>query len=100
MEDIANELLTEFANEACKQQTTSLQASSLRWQVANDRYPPAVVILTRGKERKTVATISPTSPFAHLYPSWQPVIGAWISKRLANGKKRVNHQEIANGDMP
>ena len=100
MEDIANELLTEFANEACKQQTTSLQASSLRWQVANDRYPPAVVILTRGKERKTVATVSPTSPFAHLYPSWQPVIGAWISKRLANGKKRVNHQEIANGDMP
>ena len=100
MDEIANELLTEFANEACKQQTTSLQASSLRWQVANDRYPPAVVILTRGKERKTVATISPTSPFAHLYPSWQPVIGAWISKRLANGKKRVNHQEIANGDMP
>ena len=100
MDEIANELLTEFANEASKQQTTSLQASSLRWQVANDRYPPAVVILTRGKERKTVATISPTSPFAHLYPSWQPVIGAWISKRLANGKKRVNHQEIANGDMP
>ena len=100
MDEIANELLTEFANEACKQQTTSLQASSLRWQVANDRYPPAVVILTRGKERKTVATISPTSPFAHLYPSWQPVIGAWISKRLANGKKRVNHEEIANGDMP
>ena len=100
MDEIANELLTEFANEACKQQTTSLQASSLRWQVANDRYPPAVVILTRGKERKTVATISPTSPYAHLYPSWQPVIGAWISKRLANGKKRVNHEEIANGDMP
>ena len=100
MDEIANELLAEFANEAYKQQTTSLQASSLRWQVANDRYPPAVVILTRGKERKTVATISPTSPFARLYPSWQPVIGAWISKRLANGKKRVNHEEIANGDMP
>ena len=100
MEEIANELLAEFANEASKQQTTRLQASSLRWQIANDRYPPAVVILTRGKERKTVATISPTSPFAYLYPSWQPVIGAWISKRLANGKKRVNHQEIENGEMP
>ena len=100
MDEIANELLTDFVHEACKQQTTDLQASSIRWQIANDRYPPAVVILMRGKERKTVATISPTSPFAHLYPSWQPVIGAWISKRLANGKKRVNHQEIANGDMP
>ena len=76
MDEIANELLAEFANEACKQQTTDLQASSLRWQIADDRYPPAVVILMRGKERKTVATISPTSPFAHLYPSWQPVIKA------------------------
>ena len=100
MDEIANELLAEFANEACKQQTTDLQASALRWQVANDRYPPAVVILMRGKERKTVATISPTSPFAHLYPSWQPVIKAWLSKRIANGGKRTNHQEIANGEMP
>ena len=96
MDEVANELLQEFANE----QTGHLQASSLRWQIANDRYPPAVVILERGKSRKTVATISPTSPFAHLYPSWKPVIKAWLGKRIANGGKRTNHEEIANGEMP
>lgn len=96
MDEVANELLQEFANE----QTGHLQASALRWQIANDRYPPAVVILTRGKERKTVATISPPSPFAHLYPSWRPVIKAWLGRRIANGGKRTNHEEIANGEMP
>lgn len=103
MTDIANELLETFANaanEAAHANEPRLQAKGLRWQIANDRYPPAVVIMRRGKDRKAIATISPTSPFASLYPSWQPVIKDWICKRIANGGKKTNHEEIANGEMP
>ena len=96
MEERANEQMAAFV-EVANKRGGHLQLANIRWQIANER---AVVLLPRRGERKTVATISPTSPFAHLYPSWQPVIKAWLSKRIANGGKRTNHQEIANGDMP
>lgn len=105
MEAKANELVAEFVQFAAKSpEPTSLQADRLRWQIANDRFPPAVVILRRGKRQNGqsnyVATISNEGAFASLYPSWQPVIKDWISKRVANAGKRTNHSEFAGGDMP
>lgn len=105
MDEKANALVQEFVSFAGGQvEPTRLLAGELRWQVANDRFPPAVVILRRGKRQpgqsNYVATISNDGAYASLYPSWEPVIRSWLSKRITNAGRRVNHKEITNGEMP
>lgn len=106
MDEVANTLVQAFADFANEQTPDAprLQAVGLRWEVRNERFPPCVVIIRRGKRESgksnVVATISNSGAFAHLYPSWQPVIKDWLSKRIANAGKRTNHAEFATGETP
>ena len=82
--------------EAANKRGGHLQIANVRWWIANER---SVVILPRGKYRKAIATISPTHN-AEFWPSWEPIVQAWLAERAANGKKRIKHDKFANGEMP
>lgn len=94
--------LAEFARELAKQTGVSNSVeeivSRIRW------YPNsanAVVIVSKGKDRKVLATISPKSgKWTHLYPSWEPVLARRAEKALANGVSRVSHNDLPMGDVP
>ena len=82
--------------EAANKRGGHLQLANIRWWIANER---SVVLLPRGKDRKTIATISPTHN-AEFWPSWEPIVLAWLVERAANGKKRIKHDKFANGELP
>ena len=95
MEARANEQMAAFV-EVANKRGGHLQLANIRWQIANER---SVTLLPRKGERKTIATISPTHN-AEFWPSWEPIVKEWLAERAANGKKRINHDKFANGEMP
>ena len=90
-EELAVELLTEIANEA------KTDWKGLRWYHVGGNTPRSIVVLTRGKNPRTVKTISQTNN-PQAWQSWQPVLADLLARR-ANGSKRVNHAELESGRM-
>lgn len=92
VEEVAEELLTEIANEA-----NITDWKGLRWYHVGGNTPRSIVVLTRGKNPRTVKTISQTNN-PQAWQSWQPVLADLLARR-ANGSKRVNHAELESGRM-
>lgn len=75
-------------------------ANTIRWEPRMDRNPPAIILIRRGKERKTIATISQDGAYASLYQSWKPIIESWRLERATNGNKRTKHEKFGVGASP
>ena len=103
--DAEKDALIEFANELAEDLGISNRENAAESIVSKIRWYPnkagAVVIVKRGKDRKVLATISPTSgKWTHLYPSWKPVLAELARKKLAESVSRRTHDDIKAGNVP
>lgn len=93
MQTKERELLTEIANEAHVQDW-----HELRWFAIGGDKPRAIIVLTRGKKKRRVKTISANiDPVA--WESWQPVLAEWKFERAKTNKKRVSHKKLKTGRL-
>lgn len=95
------QIAAEFAREQgtnSDKQTVSAIVNSIRW------YPNkagAVLIVTKGRKPKLLATISPKSgKYSHLYPSWKPALDELEARKRANSTTRESHVGISTGVTP
>lgn len=97
--------LEEFANEIAKELGVSNQENAVSSIVSKLRWYPnkagAVVIVSRGKDRKVLATISPKSgKWSHLYNTWKPVLAELEARKVANNVSRASHEGLLTGEIP
>lgn len=97
--------LEEFARELANKISANSAPVSTEKIISNIRWYPnkagAVVIVSRGKNRNVLATISPKSgKWSHLYPSWEPVLAELNARKIAANVSRMSHDGIEAGSVP
>lgn len=99
------ELLAQFIREQLAEQGANTGADTVSAIVSNIRWYPnkagAVLIVTKGRKPKLLATISPKSGrYSHLYPSWKPALDELDARKRANNTTRESHAGISTGVTP
>lgn len=98
-----DELLAQFIQEQLKNagadtNNVSTIMRGVRWYVNK---AGAVLIVTKGRNPKLLATISPKSgKYSHLYESWKPAIDELQNRKHANKTTRESHVGISTGVTP
>ena len=100
-----DKLLAQIAADFAREQGANTDARTISTIVSNIRWyankAGAVLIVTKGRNPKLLATISPKSgKYSHLYPSWKPALDELQARKRANSTKRESHVGISTGATP
>ena len=105
LEKFAERLVATTPNDGSNQgELVKSVVAKLRWEPRPDRNPPSILIMRRGSKIKgqsnVVASISSTGNFSDLYPSWEPILNEWRTRRSANDGSKVSHKGLNFGQVP